>query len=218
MAVPCACWQWLLWLLRDHTSGAPVCHCIARPNLGSYLMPWCGLEWVEPDCLPLQIRNGDKVASTLPPPQCRLFLPWMLACPHACSRVLASPVLCLRGFLSRQGRLSLLFITPGLECPAFALTCTFPGWQSTHMDFLFLTDCLPVPEVHVVTQCFFFSILPDYMGTFLSNLFSVTVVPHKDVFLMYLWEEVTSTFYSPSWTPLSRTVIFDLTQVSMWFP
>lgn len=47
------------------------CSCIARWNLSSYVMPCCGLEWVEPDCLPLQIGNGDKAAFTF----ARLFLP-----------------------------------------------------------------------------------------------------------------------------------------------
>ena len=84
-SVPCACWQWLLWLIQDHTSGAPVCHCIARPTLCSYLMPCCGLEWVEPDCLPLQIRNGDKVASTLAPHQCKALFT-VIASRPACLR------------------------------------------------------------------------------------------------------------------------------------
>ena len=54
-----------------------------------------------------------------------------------------------------------------------------------------------------------------YIGDLLpiSSWFSVRIIPHVDVFLMYLWDEVSSTsFYSPIliWPPKLLNTLYKL--------
>ena len=78
----------------------------------------------------------------------------------------------------------------------------FPGWGNLSSFTAPFQECRSCPS------SFFFSfILPGYMMIFLAILFvrdlpafnryCVRIVPHVDVFLMYLWEEMSSmSFYS----------------------
>lgn len=154
----------LMALFHRPTSGAPaqldqifahiLCHAVAWSEWSQIVCPF-RLEMVTRLLLPLQgsfyLARLGKSAKALT----------LIASMSACLQQIlgfSSPSGCPRDFLAGKED-SLLSITTGLECPDFALTYTLPGWQSTHMDLLSLTDCLPTPRGPCCNPMLFLSVL-----------------------------------------------------------
>lgn len=89
----------------DHTSSALFCLCAARQHLCPGVMSSYGVKWVEPGCLPHQIRKYGEVAAAGAGPS----PPWFSASqyrhiPWEQSLGFCSSSICLRAFSSRQDR------------------------------------------------------------------------------------------------------------------